>query len=117
MQRIHLANAVLRMSLGAYLVAICTAGIAQVAPIKRYNTASESLYLLQRCGELTDDRRVWLQRQRDDVKRNLDWTHGQWAAHETALKTEFEQQYPAVPREKCSELARATDNERKALAQ
>ena len=113
MQRIRLASSVLRMSVGASLLALCAAGSAQVAPIKRYNTASESLYLLQRCGELSDDRRAWLQRQRDDVKRNLDWTPGQWAAHETALKTEFEQQYPAVPREKCSELARATDNESK----
>ena len=117
MQRIHLANAVLRMSVGACLLALCTAGTAQVAPIKRYNTASESLYLLQRCGELNDDRRAWLQRVREDVKRTLDWTPGQWAAHETALKTEFEQQYPAITREKCTELARATDNERKALAQ
>lgn len=117
MQRIHVANAVLRMAVAASLLTLCTAGAAQVAPIKRYNTASESLYLLQRCGELTDDRRAWLQRVRDEVKRTLDWTPGQWAAHETALKTEFDQQYPALPREKCSELARATDNERKALAQ
>lgn len=117
MQRIHLANTVLRMSVAAYLLALCTAGSAQVTPIKRYNTASEAMYLLQRCGELSDDRRAWLQRLREEAKRTLDWTPGQWAAHETALKTEFDQQYPAVTREKCSELARATDNERKALAQ
>lgn len=118
MQCIHHAiHASRTLVLAALLLALCPLATAQVAPIKRYNTASESLYLLQRCGELTDDRRAWLQRVRDEVKRTLDWTPGQWAAHETALKAEFDQQYPALPREKCTELARATDNERKAIAQ
>ena len=106
----------LRMSVAAYVLALCTVVTAQVTPIKRYNTASESLYLLQRCGELNDDRRAWLQRLREEARRTLDWTAGQWAAHEAALKSEFDQQYTEVTKDKCSELARATDNERKALA-
>ena len=107
----------LRMSIAAYVLALCTVVTAQVTPIKRYNTASESLYLLQRCGELNNDRRAWLQRLREEARRTLDWTAGQWAAHDAALKVEFDQQYTEVTKDKCSELARATDNERKTLAQ
>ena len=106
----------LRMSVAAYVLALCTVVTAQVTPIKRYNTASETLYLLQRCGELNDDRRAWLQRLRDEARRTLDWTAGQWAAHDAALKAEFDQQYAEVTKDKCSELARGTDNEKKSLA-
>ena len=65
---------------------------------------------------LNDDRRAWLQRLREETRRTLDWTAGQWAAHDAALKAEFDQQYSEVTKDKCSNLAGATDNERKALA-
>ena len=116
MQCIHLATAALRLSVAAYFLAFCTVVTAQVTPIKRYNTASESMYLLQRCAELNDDRRAWLQRLREDARRTLEWTAGQWTAHDAALKAEFDQRYPEVTKDRCSELARATDSERKALA-
>ena len=117
MRCVHLATAALRLSVAAYLLAFCTVVTAQVTPIKRYNTASETMDLLQRCGELNADRRAWLQRLREDARRTLDWTAGQWAAHDAALKVEFDQRYPEVTKDKCSELTRATDNERKTLAQ
>ena len=116
----------LALALNARVSAIVGCGVptrllhvvtAQVTPIKRYNTASETMDLLQRCGELNADRRAWLQRLREDARRTLDWTAGQWAAHDAALKVEFDQRYPEVTKDKCSELTRATDNERKTLAQ
>jgi hypothetical protein len=116
MQRIHLVSTALRLAVAACLFAVGTVVMAQVAPIKRYNTASESMHLLQRCGELNDERREWLQRLRGEARRTLDWTAGQWTAHDASLKAEFDQRYPAVSKEKCSELARAIDNERKTLA-
>src|SRR4029453_9703689 len=118
-EQLDLANArvMLRVSIAAYLLALSTVVTAQLTPIKRYNSTSESMYLLQRCGELNADRRAWLQRLRDEARRTLEWTPGQGAAHDAALKAEFDQRYPAVTKEKCDELARATDNERKTLAQ
>ena len=115
MQRIHLVTPALRTSAAAFLLALCTVVVAQVTPIKRYNTASETTYMLQRCGELNGDRRAWLQRLREEARRTLDWTAGQWTAHDAALKAEFDQRYPTITKDRCSELARATDNERKSL--
>ena len=98
-----------------YLLALCTPTFAQVTPIMRYNTVSESMYLLQRCGELNEARRAWLQRMREHSMRILDRNAAQWAAHDAALKAEFDQRHPVVAKERCSELSRSTDHERSTL--
>jgi hypothetical protein len=107
-----------RAAVGLCVMLVSSLAIAQLqmTPIRRYNTISESIYLLQRCGELNQDRRTWLQGLRDQAKKQVEWSPSQWAEHDAALKTDFDQHHAAVPKEKCVELATTTDHERKMFA-
>jgi hypothetical protein len=86
---------------------------AQFSPLMRYNTVAESMYVLDRCGELTVERRAWLRKLSDLAKGPLDWTADQWAAHDAALAKDLERLYPSVPKERCAELTRSVDQERR----
>ena len=97
---------------------VISASIAQPAvnPMRRFNTITESLYLLERCGSLTPDRRDWLMQLREHALRTpSDMTPQQWAAHEAEIRREFAQRYPTVSSENCSTLAVTTDRERATL--
>lgn len=92
--------------------------IAQPAvnPMRRFNTLTESLYLLERCGALTPERRDWLLQLRDHALRiPSDMTPQQWAAHETEIRREFAERYPTVSGETCATLVATTDRERASL--
>lgn len=96
--------------------AFCAAApplLAQAPAIMRYNTVMESRYLLERCGELTADRRAWLRKYADLAKQPLDWSDDQWAAHDAALAQDLAQLYPTVPKVRCEELVRAINQEMK----
>ncbi len=84
-----------------------------VPPLARYNGIAETTYLLGRCGELTPERHEWLMHVADHAMRPLDWTPAQWAAHDVALTRDLEWIHPTVSKERCAEVARAVDSERK----
>jgi hypothetical protein len=110
-----------RLARSMLLVMTCSvagAAIAQPAvnPIRRFNTLTESLYLLERCGALTPERRDWLLQLRDHALRiPSDMTPQQWAAHEAEIRREFAERYPTVSSETCATLVATTDRERASL--
>jgi hypothetical protein len=83
-----------------------------VPPMMRYNAVAETMYLLERCGALTAQRRDWLENVRGHAARATEWSAAQLAAHDADLAREFRGRYPAVEKERCEELARNIDNER-----
>jgi hypothetical protein len=107
-----------RSMLLAMACGVGCAAIAQPAvnPMRRFNTLTESLYLLERCGALTPERRDWLLQLRDHALRiPSDMTPQQWAAHEAEIRREFAERYPTVSSETCATLVATTDRERASL--
>src|SRR5712691_440688 len=102
-----MTNAVLSIVL---MLSCSTAASQGVPPIMRYNKVAESAYLLDRCGALTAERRVWLANVRGHAMHAAGWDAGQAAAQDELLWPEFEQRYAVVAKERCDELARATDH-------
>ena len=90
----------------------CCAATGQgVQPVVRYNSVAESMYLLQRCGALTSERRAWIENVREHAIRANGWDAVQLATHDKVLKAELDQRYTTVPKERCDQLAQATDLE------
>lgn len=87
----------------------------QVPPLNRYNSVAETYYRLGLCGELTAERKEWLLHLTELAKRPLDWSPDQWLAYDVELTTDLKRLYPSVPRDKCAELARMVDHERKTV--
>jgi len=88
---------------------------AQMAPwLRRYTTAAESGYLLERCGELTEPRRAWLQHARENEIRQSGWSAAQLVAYDAAVKRDFDKIYPTVAKERCAEVSKGIDIEVKA---
>ncbi len=101
------------------LACVCGAAAGRgktVPPLARYNSIAETTSLLGRSGELTSERYEWLTHLVDHAMRPRDGTPAQWAAHDVALTRDFERIYPTVSRQRCAELARAFDSERKATS-
>jgi hypothetical protein len=110
--------AVARVVALACAAACAGSAIAQPAvnPMRRFNTLTESLYLLERCGALTPERRDWLLQLRNHALQTPnDMTPQQWAAHEAEIRKEFAQRYPTVSSETCATLVATTDRERATL--
>jgi hypothetical protein len=109
-------NPILRRIRHVAALLVCCAAAAPAfakAPpaIMRYNTVAESTYLLDRCGELTPERRAWLRKLANIAKRPLRWSDRQRAAHDAALARDFARLYPSVPKVRCDELVRSIDQE------
>jgi hypothetical protein len=85
---------------------------AQVNLIGRYNSISESGYLLQRCGALTKERLAWLKHVRSHAMRSLDWSEARADEQEEILTREFDARYREVSKTKCAEIMRGVDQER-----
>lgn len=85
-----------------------------VPPVLRYNSVSEAMFLLERCGALTSERRDWLDNVRGHAARALalEWSEAQLATHDAELQREFGGRYPSVEKWRCDELVRNLDNER-----
>ena len=83
-----------------------------VPPVLRYNSVSETTFLLERCGELTSERRDWLDNVRGHAVRAMEWSEAQLATHDADLQREFRDRYPSVDKARCEELARNIDIER-----
>jgi hypothetical protein len=97
----------------AIMLSCSTAASQGVPPIMRYNGVAENMYLLERCGALTTERRAWLNNVRGHAMRAAGWSAAQAAAHDQVLDREFEQRYVTmIPKERCDALARTTDHER-----
>ena len=114
-RRIAGAAAVLVACLGLLTSANAQRYFPRVPPIVRYNAIAESVYILNKCGELTAARREWLEHLRGHAMRGLDWSAAQWAAHDAALAREHAQTIPYVPKDRCDEYARTTDHERRTI--
>jgi hypothetical protein len=101
-------------ALSVVLMLACSTAASQGnTPVNRYNGVSENIYLLERCGGLTAERRAWLDNVRRHTMRAAGWDGGQAAAHDVVLKREFEQRYVVmISKERCEALARTTDHER-----
>ncbi len=95
------------------LAASVAPALAEAPALMRYNTVMESRYLLDRCGELTPERRAWLRKYADLAKQPLAWSDDQWAAHDAALAQDLARLYPGVPKVRCDELVRNIDQEMK----
>jgi hypothetical protein len=97
------------------LMLFCLTATGQtIPPVMRYNGVAESMYLLERCGEMTDERWEWLENVRMHAMRSAGWDEAQAQAHDRLLIAEFRQRYRAgVAKDRCNQLARATDQERK----
>lgn len=103
-------NAVLSITL---MLSCSTAATQGVPPVMRYNGVAESMYILERCGAMTPERRAWLNNVRGHAMRSAGWNADDAAALDKLLKVEFEQRYAAgIAKERCDQLARATDHER-----
>lgn len=102
-----------RLPLTLLLAVIGAPAAAQSSPLMRYNTIVESTFLLERCRELTPERRTYVRRLTEIAKRPLEWTPDQWAAHDAALAKDLERLYPSVPKVRCAELVRNLDQEMK----
>jgi len=83
-----------------------------VPPVLRYNSVSEAMFLLERCGALTSERRDWLDNVRGHAARAMEWSEAELATHDADLQREFRDRYPSVDKARCEELARNIDNER-----
>ena len=83
-----------------------------VPPVLRYNSVSETMFLLERCGALTSERRDWLDNVRGHAVRAMEWSEAELATHDADLQREFRDRYPSVDKARCEELARNTDIER-----
>lgn len=92
---------------------VAAAAGTKVPPLSRYNSIAETTYLLGRCGQLSTERREWLMHLIEHAMRPLDWTQAQWEAHDVALTRDFDRLHPTVPPERCAELARTVDHERR----
>lgn len=100
--------------LSIVLMLSCSTAASQgVPPIMRYNGVAENMYMLDRCGALTAERRAWLDNVRGHAMRAAGWDAAKAAAHDQLLKSEFEQRYASgIAKERCDQLARTTDHER-----
>jgi hypothetical protein len=87
-------------------------GPRAVPPVLRYNSVSETMFLLERCGSLTSERRDWLDNVRGHAARAMEWSEAELATHDADLQREFGDRYRSVDRARCEELARNIDNER-----
>jgi hypothetical protein len=83
-----------------------------VPPVLRYNSVSEAMFLLERCGALTSERRDWLDNVRGHAARAMEWREAELATHDADLQREFSDRYRSVDKARCEELARNIDNER-----
>lgn len=83
-----------------------------VPPVMRYNVVAETMFLLERCGALTSERREWLDNVRGHAVRAMEWSEAQLATHDAELQREFRERYPSVDPARCEELARNIDIER-----
>jgi hypothetical protein len=83
-----------------------------VPPVVRYNAIAESIYMLERCGMLTAERRAWTANVRENAMLANGWDAAKAAAHDQILKAEFAKRYVEIPKERCDQLARGTDLER-----
>jgi hypothetical protein len=103
-----------RAILSIVLMLSCSTAASQgVPPVMRYNGVAENMYILDRCGGLTGERRAWLDNVRGHAMRAAGWDAAEAAAHDQLLRSEFEPRYAAgIPKERCDRLARATDHER-----
>jgi len=72
-------------------------------------------YRLSKCGELTPERKEWLLHLLELAARPLGWSDAQWEAHDAALMLNLERLYPSDSQEKCAQLARVVDHERKTI--
>ena len=100
-------------ALSIVIILLCSAARSQgLPPVMRYNGVAENIYLLERCGALTADRRAWLENVRGHALRATGWSSAEAAAHDRVLKQEYDQRYTAVAKERCDQLARTTDHER-----
>ncbi|HZM33085.1 MAG TPA: hypothetical protein VFC18_01205 [Burkholderiales bacterium] len=106
----------MRAALGCLcLVLVSWAAMGQVKPVPpamRYNVVSEMTFLLERCGELTSERRAWLDNVRGHAARAMQWDEAKLAMHDAELAAEFRIRYPSVEKVRCEELARNIDHER-----
>jgi hypothetical protein len=89
----------------------------QISPMARYNRIAHQMYQLERCNEMTQERWEWLENERTHAMRAIGWDETLTQAHDDLLIADFSARYRAgIARERCEELARATDLERKSSA-
>jgi hypothetical protein len=98
------------------VIMLCSfpAASQRMPAIQRYNGVAESMYLLERCREMTKERWEWLENVRTHAMRAAGWDEAQAQAHDKLLITEFQERYRAgVAKDRCNQLAHSTDVERK----
>ena len=83
-----------------------------VPPVVRYNAIAESIYMLERCGAMTSERRAWTTNVRENAMRANGWDAGKAAEQDAILKPELARRHAEITRERCDKLAHGTDLER-----
>lgn len=102
--------------LSLILVPISAFGQGNQSPTRLYDAVAESTYLLHQCGALTAERKEWLRHLVAQARKRTDWTDAQWAEHDVAITADLRRTFPGPPsKERCAELARLADVERKTL--
>lgn len=89
----------------------------EASPMVRYNRVADRMYQLERCNEMTQERWEWLEEIRTRAAQALGWDEIVAQEHDKLLIVDFNARYRAgIARERCEELARAADAERKGTA-
>src|SRR5687767_7830931 len=98
------------------VLALCSfqAGGQPISPLARYNRIADQMYRLERCNEMTEERWEWLEDMRMRAMQAIGWDETLTQAHDNLLIADFNTRYRAgISKERCDELARSTDLERK----
>ena len=83
----------------------------------RYNRIADQMYQLERCNEMTEERWEWLEHLRTQAMRAIGWDETLTQEHDKLLIVDFNARYRAgIAKDRCGELARATDVERRRAA-